>query len=151
MADAIWDTCKINATEPTDDVHYVLDCGGLIHQIPWPKGFLTYKENFILYADYVSNTTRQVLSLKDMTHLLMNGFLPKETPFKEPPINYLNDNRLGTWEHGNLDLQSNRPIHTRLHQSTLQATQTKQIEKLISPYATRDRGPHSHTSVLRQH
>jgi len=54
LTDAIWARTKNDQTAgPTEDVHYVLDGGALLHRVPWPRG-LTYSDILSLYVQYVT-------------------------------------------------------------------------------------------------
>ena len=51
-------------TEPTGNVHYVLDGGALFHCIPWPRG-LTYNEILLLYLQQVTQRYGQATVVFD--------------------------------------------------------------------------------------
>lgn len=54
LADTIWTRTKNEqTTEPTGNVHDVLDGGALFNCIPWPRG-LTYNEILLLYLQHVT-------------------------------------------------------------------------------------------------
>ena len=57
LADAIWAKLPSDPAGPTGEVQYVLDGGALLHRIPWPRGFPTYRGICDLYCSYV--TTRK--------------------------------------------------------------------------------------------
>ena len=50
LADAIWAKLPSVATGPKGEVQYVLDGGALLHRIPWPRGFLKYREICDMYC-----------------------------------------------------------------------------------------------------
>ncbi len=53
LAEAIGSKVSQDAPVPSD-VQYVLDGGALLHRIPWPHGFPTYREICMLYYEYVA-------------------------------------------------------------------------------------------------
>ena len=54
LADAIWAKLPSDPAGPTGEVQYVLDGGALLHRIPWPRGFPTYRDICDLYCNYVT-------------------------------------------------------------------------------------------------
>ena len=54
LADAIWLKLPSDAAGPKGEVQYVLDCGALLHRIPWPRGFPKYREICDMYCQYVT-------------------------------------------------------------------------------------------------
>ena len=50
LVDAIWAKLPSVATGPKGEVQYVLDGGALLHRIPWPRGFLKYREICDMYC-----------------------------------------------------------------------------------------------------
>ena len=52
--DALWAKLTPEAkTQPEGKVQHVLDGGGLLHRVPWPRGSATYKVVCDLYCTYV--------------------------------------------------------------------------------------------------
>ena len=82
LADTIWDKLPSDPTGPNGEVQYALDGGALLHRIPWPKGFNTYKEICEMYCQYVTRKYGAAIvifdgynrrSTKDMTHQRRTG------------------------------------------------------------------------------
>ena len=82
LADAIWAKLPSDPTGPTGEIQYVLDGGALLHRIPWPQGFPTYKETCDMYCRYVTGKYGDAIvvfdgyshsSTKDMTHQRRTG------------------------------------------------------------------------------
>ena len=82
LADAIWAKLPSDHTGPKGDVQYVLDGGALLHRIPWPQGFPTYREICDMYCQYVTRKYGAAIvifdgynrsSTKDMTHQRRTG------------------------------------------------------------------------------
>ena len=76
LADAIWAKLPSDPAGPTGEVQYVLDGGVLLHRIPWPRGFPTYRDICDLYCNYVTRKYSAAIvvfdgytssSTKDMT------------------------------------------------------------------------------------
>lgn len=82
LADDIWTKLPSDPTEPKGEVQYVLDGGTLLHWIPWPQRFPTYREFCDVYCQYVMPKYGTAIvifvgynrsSTKDMTHQRWTG------------------------------------------------------------------------------
>ena len=82
LDDVLWKMVKLNQTDPTGDLHYVLDGGALLQCLPWSTGqtfesichiYVTYGTKRYGKATIVSDGYDDGPAIKDATHYRRTG------------------------------------------------------------------------------
>ena len=53
LAEYLWSSAKEETTLPNENIHFVLDGGSLLHELPWQRGS-TYNQLAEMYAEFVA-------------------------------------------------------------------------------------------------